>query len=146
MQLASQIAIYNLATYNLSSQLAFALLESIFLFFSQLPLLAKNQRLETSYLLSHQLKKQNILTFFYLLNPFLNIHNIFNLLLSSALFQCSGLNVQAFNFCPQRAFLLIRLLHTNLSLERFKIRIKTWTTDKCPCRICKIYIGQIGFI
>ena len=32
------------------------------------------------------------------------------------------------------------------SLERFKNRIKTWTTDKCPCRICKIYIGQVGFI
>ena len=32
------------------------------------------------------------------------------------------------------------------SLERFKNRIKTWTTDKCPCRICKVYIGQVGFI
>ena len=39
------------------------------------------------------------------------------MLLSSALFQCSGLNVQAFNFCPQRVFLLIRLLHTNV-IER----------------------------
>ena len=27
------------------------------------------------------------------------------------------------------------------SLERFKYRIKSWTTDKCPCRICKVYIG-----
>ena len=25
-------------------------------------------------------------------------------------------------------------------------RIKTWTTDKCPCRICKVNIGQVGFI
>ena len=32
------------------------------------------------------------------------------------------------------------------SLERFKNRIKTSTTDKCPCRICKVYIGQVGFI
>ena len=32
------------------------------------------------------------------------------------------------------------------SLERFKNRIKIWTTGKCPCRICKIYIGQVGFI
>ena len=32
------------------------------------------------------------------------------------------------------------------SLERFKNRIKTWTTDKCPCQICKVYIGQAGFI
>ena len=32
------------------------------------------------------------------------------------------------------------------SLGRFKNRIKTWTTDKCACRICKVYIGQAGFI
>ena len=32
------------------------------------------------------------------------------------------------------------------SLERFKDRIKTWTSDKCQCRICKLYIGQVGFI
>ena len=32
------------------------------------------------------------------------------------------------------------------SLKRFKNRIKTWTTDKCPCRICKVYIGQVGSI
>ena len=32
------------------------------------------------------------------------------------------------------------------SLERFKNSIKTWTTDKCPCPICKVHIGQVGFI
>ena len=32
------------------------------------------------------------------------------------------------------------------SVERFKNRIKSWTTDKCPCRICKVYIGEVGFI
>ena len=32
------------------------------------------------------------------------------------------------------------------SPERFKSRIKYWTTDKCPCRICKVYIGQVGFV
>ena len=31
-------------------------------------------------------------------------------------------------------------------LERFKNMIKTWTTDKFPCRICKVYIGQVGLI
>ena len=34
---------------------------------------------------------------------------------------------------------------TENSLERCKNRIKTWTTDKCLCRICKVYIGQVGF-
>ena len=32
----------------------------------------------------------------------------------------------------------------NSLLKRFKNRIKTWTTYKCPCRIFKIYIGQFS--
>ena len=28
----------------------------------------------------------------------------------------------------------------------FKNKIKAWTTDKCPCQLCKNYIGQVGFI
>ena len=32
------------------------------------------------------------------------------------------------------------------SLNIFKEKIKSWTTDKCPCRLCKTYVGNIGFI
>ena len=32
------------------------------------------------------------------------------------------------------------------TLESFKEKIKLWQTNKCPCRICKTYIQQIGFI
>ena len=32
------------------------------------------------------------------------------------------------------------------SLGIFKEKIKFWTTDKCPCRLCKTYIGNAGFI
>ena len=32
------------------------------------------------------------------------------------------------------------------SLGIFKEKIKFWTTDKCPCRLCKSYIGNVGFI
>ena len=31
-------------------------------------------------------------------------------------------------------------------LSIFKNKIKAWTTDKCPCRFCKNYIRQVGFI
>ena len=31
------------------------------------------------------------------------------------------------------------------SLEIFKEKIKFWTRDKCPCRLCKTYIGSVGF-
>ena len=32
------------------------------------------------------------------------------------------------------------------SLEIFKEKIKFWATDKCPSRLCKTYIGNVGFI
>ena len=31
------------------------------------------------------------------------------------------------------------------SIGMFKKK-KFWTTDKCPCRLCKTYIGNVGFI
>ena len=31
-------------------------------------------------------------------------------------------------------------------LESFKIKIKSWKCIDCPCRLCKTYIGQVGFI
>ena len=31
------------------------------------------------------------------------------------------------------------------SLSTFKSKIKNWETDKCPCRLCKTYIQQVGF-
>ena len=32
------------------------------------------------------------------------------------------------------------------SLDIFKEKIKLWTTDKCPCRLCKRYIGNLGSV
>ena len=32
------------------------------------------------------------------------------------------------------------------SLNGFKLKIKRWVPEGCPCRICKIYLGQVGFI
>ena len=31
------------------------------------------------------------------------------------------------------------------SLDIFKEKIKLWTTGKCLCRLCKRYIGTVGF-
>ena len=33
-----------------------------------------------------------------------------------------------------------------LSLSKFSKKIKTWRTNDCPCRICKLYIQGVGFI
>jgi hypothetical protein len=32
------------------------------------------------------------------------------------------------------------------SLQSFKIAIKTWKAENCPCRLCKIYLPGVGFI
>ena len=32
------------------------------------------------------------------------------------------------------------------SLNGFKFKIKSWVPEGCPCRICKICLGQVGFI
>ena len=32
------------------------------------------------------------------------------------------------------------------NLEHFKKEIKTWTSDNCPCRLCKVYIESVGFL
>ena len=32
------------------------------------------------------------------------------------------------------------------SLENFKILIKKWKPENCPCRLCKVYIKYVGFL
>ena len=32
------------------------------------------------------------------------------------------------------------------NLDKFKIDIKSWVPDNCKCRLCKTYIGGLGFI
>ena len=32
------------------------------------------------------------------------------------------------------------------NLSEFKNKIKNWVPQNCPCRLCKTYIHQVGFI
>ena len=32
------------------------------------------------------------------------------------------------------------------TLKEFKTKIKSWYPDHCPCRLCKTYLTQLGFI
>ena len=32
------------------------------------------------------------------------------------------------------------------SLEEFKSKIRRWKPNTCPCRICKSYILNVGFL
>ena len=31
-------------------------------------------------------------------------------------------------------------------VSSFKTQIKKWQSENCPCRLCKTYIPQVGFI
>ena len=32
------------------------------------------------------------------------------------------------------------------TLSRFKNQIKKWIPKDCPCRLCKVYVAQVGFL
>jgi len=32
------------------------------------------------------------------------------------------------------------------NLDSFKAAIKKWTTENCPCRLCKLYVANVGFV
>ena len=32
------------------------------------------------------------------------------------------------------------------NLDTFKIKIKKWKPENCPCRLCKVYIDRVGFL
>ena len=32
------------------------------------------------------------------------------------------------------------------SIELFKIKIKQWNPENCPCKLCKVYIAGVGYI
>ena len=31
-------------------------------------------------------------------------------------------------------------------IDTFKLNIKKWTPSECPCRLCRSYIGGVGYI
>ena len=51
-----------------------------------------------------------------------------------------------FSFAPKLLELIPREIKSAKSLNIFKEKIKSWTMDKCPCRLRKTYVGNICFI
>ena len=37
-------------------------------------------------------------------------------------------------------------IKSNPSLDVFKCNIKKWIPRKCPCRLCKVFVPQLGFL
>ena len=36
-------------------------------------------------------------------------------------------------------------LKNEICQNSFKLKIKSWVTDKCPCRLCNKYVGNMAF-
>ena len=56
------------------------------------------------------------------------------------------MEMKVFIFSSEKWELVPDSIREIKTLSIFKNEIKPWTTDKCPCRLCKNYIGQVGFI
>ena len=42
--------------------------------------------------------------------------------------------------------LLLKEMKQVTTLNEFKTKIKIWNLENCPCRLCTIYLPQVGFI
>ena len=47
---------------------------------------------------------------------------------------------------PKTWDLVPKEIKTSKSLSEFKIKIKAWKPQGCTCRLCKIYICNLGFL
>ena len=50
------------------------------------------------------------------------------------------------SLAPKLWDLLPNSIKNSASLKEFKTKINTWAFESCPCRICKKYVGRVGFI
>ena len=53
------------------------------------------------------------------------------------------------NWCPiqvQKYGLVPNEIKEAESIDGFKFKIKRQVPEGCPCTLCKIYLGEVGFI
>ena len=56
-------------------------------------------------------------------------------------------NTESLSFLGPKIWDLVPLELKQLeSLEVFKLKIKKWIPFECPCRLCRTYIQQVGFV
>ena len=54
---------------------------------------------------------------------------------------------QSISYLAPRIWKLVpESIRTSSTLQCFKFRIKKWVPQNCPCRLCKRYVANIGFI
>ena len=47
---------------------------------------------------------------------------------------------------PKICSIIPNEIRESASLETFRQKIKLWKPNSCPCRICKKYIANVGFV
>ena len=56
-------------------------------------------------------------------------------------------NTESLSFLGPKIWDLVPLELKQLeSIEVFKLKIKKWIPFECPCRLCRTYIQQVGFV
>ena len=54
---------------------------------------------------------------------------------------------ETITYLGPKIWLIIRdEIRESASLEKFRHKIKLWKPNSCPCRICKKYIPNVGFV
>ena len=62
-------------------------------------------------------------------------------------FKTTKYGLQSISYLAPRIWDLIPTnIKKSKTLQEFKTQIKSWYPDQCPCRLCKTYVAQIGFI
>ena len=104
-----------------------------------------NKNMQT--LLIEVYKNSNRLSQLTMLNLFTRSDNIYNLRNFRELYN-EKRKPSDMALRPYKAAQLWELLSYNIknfpTLIEFTDRIKTWSPDNCPCRLCKTYIKDIG--
>ena len=50
------------------------------------------------------------------------------------------------NISPQIWELIPSDIKTSPSLASFKLKLKSWKPENCPCRVCKTFVPGVGFL
>ena len=58
---------------------------------------------------------------------------------------CHGSESTSF-LAPKIWYILPDRLKNVNSIEAFKIQIKKWKSEHCPCRLCKVYVQNVGLV
>ena len=73
----------------------------------------------------------------------LRYNSLFSRPLVKSVYKCT----ESLSFLGPKIWDILRDTYKNLpDLDSFKVALKKWRPVNCPCRICKVYIANVGFV